>query len=55
MLQVEAHGRISSDKTGWRLQMWSIFTVLILITVSDHRIVAFYADICSGPHHLSTR
>jgi hypothetical protein len=55
MLQVEAHGRMSSDKTGWRLQMWSIFTVLALITVSSHHKVSSYADICSGPHHLSTQ
>jgi len=34
MFQVEAHDRIPSDKTGWRLQMFSIFTVLVLITVS---------------------
>lgn len=37
MLQVEAHDRVSGDKPGWRLQMWSIFTVLLLITVSGHQ------------------
>lgn len=34
MLLVEAHDHDLNNKTGWRLQMWSMFIVLILITVS---------------------
>ncbi|KAF3035582.1 hypothetical protein E8E12_006798 [Didymella heteroderae] len=33
LLQVEARGRMPSNKTGWRLQMWIMFTVLVFITV----------------------
>ncbi|KAF1352816.1 hypothetical protein EJ07DRAFT_168726 [Lizonia empirigonia] len=33
MIQIEQQGRVPESRTGWRVQMWSIFTVLFLITI----------------------
>ncbi|KAF2622403.1 hypothetical protein BU25DRAFT_212258 [Macroventuria anomochaeta] len=33
MNQIEQQGQVPENRTGWRLQMWSMFIVLILITV----------------------
>lgn len=33
MIQIEQQGRVPENRTGWRVQMWSVFTVLFLITV----------------------
>ncbi|KAF9690635.1 hypothetical protein EKO04_011332 [Ascochyta lentis] len=33
MTDIEQQGRVVESRTGWRLQMWSTFTVLVLITI----------------------
>jgi hypothetical protein len=36
MAQVESQNRIPENRAGWRLQTWSMFAVLGLITVSKN-------------------
>ncbi|KAJ4357099.1 hypothetical protein N0V95_002755 [Ascochyta clinopodiicola] len=33
MIRIEQQGRVPESRTGWRLQMWTVFTVLVLITI----------------------
>lgn len=57
MLQIEAQGQGPQDRRSWRLQMWNIFTVLVLITVRfmvAHRLPSLMFFLLD-PHHLSTR